>query len=84
MTAKKSHITYDRISADPQNFEKVFDRQISLADAVRSGKVEVDQGAVEAKALYGATKSLEGDLHARIFAERSERGAKQQIGNGNE
>lgn len=58
---------HDRISEVPENFNEVFRRQLSLADDLRNGKVDVDQGDAEAKALYGATKVLEGDLHARMF-----------------
>jgi hypothetical protein len=63
----------DRISEVPENFREVFNRQISLSDAIRSGRVTVDQGDAEAKALFGATKSLEGDLHARMFEARLSR-----------
>lgn len=63
-------VTYDRISSDPRNFRSVFERQLSLADDIRRGRVEVDQGAAEAKALYGGVKALEIDLHARSFEHR--------------
>lgn len=63
-------VTYDHVSDDPRNFRSVFERQLSLADDIRSGGVDVDQGAAEAKALFGATKTLEIDLHARVFSHR--------------
>lgn len=63
-------VQYDNISSDPRLFREVFERQLSLADAVRSGEVKVDQGAVEAKTLFAATKTLEIDLHTRVFENR--------------
>lgn len=65
-----SVVDYDRISENPANFEAVFSRQLSLADDIRKGDVEVEQGNVESKALYGATKALEGDLRSRMFADQ--------------
>lgn len=72
-------VRYDHVSDDPHNFRSVFERQLSLADDIRGGGVDVDQGAAEAKALYGATKTLEVDLHARLFAHRLRRTAPPAI-----
>lgn len=68
-------MSYDRISEDPDNFRGVFSRQLSLADDIRSRKVSAEDGSAEAKALFGATKSLEIDLHARMFEHKAARQA---------
>ena len=65
-------VKYNHISADPQNFETLFERQMSLADDVRASRLEVNSAEAAAKSYYGAVKTLETDLRARIFQHRVE------------
>ena len=78
----QANVTYDRISQNPNNFQKVFDQQMGLAERIRDGKTEVKVGAVESKALIGATKSLEVDIRARIFENQLRR--QPELPNGEE
>jgi hypothetical protein len=59
-----------RISENPENFTELFGELRNLSELVISKKVDVRQGTASAKALFGAAKVLESDLHARIFAHR--------------
>jgi hypothetical protein len=65
-------MTYDHISENPDNFTRLFEEQMSLAKDIRSGAVEVDQGLAMSRPYFGAVKTLETDLRARMFQHRIE------------
>jgi len=65
-------VTYHHISADPGNFQVLFEEQMQLARDIRSGEVQVDQGLAMSRPYFGAVKTLETDLRARMFGHRLE------------
>lgn len=61
---------YDRVSQNPRNFQSVFVRQLSLADALRKREVEVENAKVESVTLMGAVRTLDADVRSRLLEHR--------------
>lgn len=59
-----------RLSEDPATFQDVYDMLMDVGRKVGSGSMKAEDGEVVAKAGYGAAKTIESDLHARMFAHR--------------
>jgi len=60
----------NHLSADPAKLSKIYDRMIDVMDGVSNRTMPVEDGETIAKAGHVACKTVEIDLHARVFSHK--------------
>ena len=69
----------NHLSTDPEKLSTIYDNMVAVMEGVRASTMDADDGETIAKAGHVACKTIEVDLHSRVFAQKIEKATPKQL-----